>query len=120
MTDLAAACALLSPCIWAIWAALQTTTDRLHLALVQGWGPDSWAADLARASPWQHLARRATCRDWRDLYPADLVAVADHLLQGDAHLARTRAERLAQIETARLRARNDRIAATARIVKETP
>lgn len=120
MTDLATACTLLSPCVWLIWAVLQTATDRLHLALVLGWGPDSWAADLAGVRPWQHLTRRATCRDWRSLYPADLVAVADYLLQGDAHLARTRAERLARIETARLRARHDRAAAAPRIVKQTP
>lgn len=77
MTEIAFAFALLAAAGWVLLAEIRTGSERQALAHLAGWGPDDWDRAWRRTGHARHLLARLTCRDWRRLYPARLVAALD-------------------------------------------
>lgn len=77
MTEIAFAFAALAAAGWILLAEIRTGSERLALAHLASWGPDDWDRAWRRCGHARHLLARITCRDWRRLYPARLVAALD-------------------------------------------
>jgi hypothetical protein len=77
VTDIILPLAALSACIWILYHHLQTGSERLGLATMAAHGPDDWDRAWRQTGHLRHLLARLTCRDWRRLYPRDLVDALD-------------------------------------------